>query len=84
MHKSVILFAITYLSRFSTYATKNHWDALIRVLRYLKTTAEIPFVLKLTNTTSKDKYNVTITADSDADSDGPITSLTGSLSRGVV
>jgi hypothetical protein len=60
-----ILFAITYLSRFSTYATKIHWDALIRVLRYLKTTVEIPFVLKLTNNTSKDKCNVTIIADSD-------------------
>jgi hypothetical protein len=59
-----ILFAITYLLRFSTYATKIRWDALIRVLRYLKTTVEIPFVLKLTNT-SKDKCNVTIIADSD-------------------
>jgi hypothetical protein len=58
-----ILFAITYLSRLSTYTTKIHWDALIRVLRYLKTTAEIPFVLKLTNNTSKDKCNVTIIAD---------------------
>jgi hypothetical protein len=48
-----ILFAITYLSRFSTYATKIHWNALIRVLRYLKTIVEIPFVLKLTNNTSK-------------------------------
>ena len=60
-----ILFAVTYLSRFSTYATKVHWDALIRVLRYLKTTAEIPFVLKLNSTTSRDKCNVTIIADSD-------------------
>jgi hypothetical protein len=60
-----ILFAITYLSRFSTYATKIHWDALIRVLRYLKTTLETPFVLKLTEITSKDKCNVTIIADSD-------------------
>jgi hypothetical protein len=41
-------------------------DALIRVLRYRKTTVEIPFVLKLTNNTcSKDKCNVTIIADSD-------------------
>jgi hypothetical protein len=48
-----ILFAITYLLRFSTYATKILWDALIRVFRYLKTTVEIPFVLKLTNNTSK-------------------------------
>ena len=38
---------------------------LIRVLRYLKTTVEIPFVLKLTNNTSNDKCNVTIIADSD-------------------
>jgi hypothetical protein len=60
-----IVFAITYLLRFSTYARKIHWDALIRVLRYLKTTVEIPFVLKLTNNTSKDKCNVTIIADSD-------------------
>jgi hypothetical protein len=60
-----ILFAITYLSRFSTYATKIHWDALIRLLRYLKTTLETPFVLKLTDITSKDKCNVTIIADSD-------------------
>jgi hypothetical protein len=28
-----ILFAIAYLLRFSTYATKIRWDALIRVLR---------------------------------------------------
>jgi hypothetical protein len=60
-----ILFAITYLSRFSTYATKIHWDALVRVLRYLKTTLETPFVLKLTDITSKDKCNVIIIADSD-------------------
>jgi hypothetical protein len=60
-----ILFAITYLLRFSTNATKIRWDALIRVLRYLKTTVEIPFVLELTNNTSKDKYNVTIIANSD-------------------
>jgi hypothetical protein len=60
-----ILFAITYLLRLSTYATKIHWDALIRVFRYLKTTAEIPFVLKLANNTSKDKCNMTIIADSD-------------------
>ena len=60
-----ILFAVTYLSRFSTYATKIHWDALIRVLRYLKTTAETPFVLKLNSVTSRDKCNVTIIADSD-------------------
>jgi hypothetical protein len=59
------LFAITYLPRFPTYATKIHWDALIRVLRYLKTTVETAFVLKLTNNTSKDKCNVTIIAESD-------------------
>ena len=76
-----ILFAITYLSRLSTYTTKIHWDALIRVLRYLKTTAEIPFVLKLTNNTSKDKCNVTIIADSDWAHD---IVDTGSLSRGAV
>jgi hypothetical protein len=60
-----ILFAITYLLRFSTYATKIRWDALIRALRYLKTIVEIPFVLKLTDNTSKDKCNVTIIANSD-------------------
>jgi hypothetical protein len=37
----------------------------MRVLRYLKTTLETPFVLKLTDITSKDKCNVTIIADSD-------------------
>jgi hypothetical protein len=42
-----ILFVIIYLSRFSNCATKIHWDALIRVLRYLKTTIETPFVLSV-------------------------------------
>jgi hypothetical protein len=60
-----ILFAITYLSRLSTYATKIHWDALVRVLRCLKTTLETPFVLELTDITSKGKCNVIIIADSD-------------------
>jgi hypothetical protein len=60
-----ILFAITSLLRFSTYVTKIRWDALIRVFRYLKTTVEIPFVLKLTNNTSKDKCDVTIIANPD-------------------
>jgi hypothetical protein len=57
--------SITYLSRFSTYATKVHWDALIRVLRYLKTTIETPFVLKLNNISSKEEATVVIIADSD-------------------
>jgi hypothetical protein len=60
-----ILFAITYLSRLSTYATKIHWDALVQVLLCLKTTLETPFVLELTDITSKDKCNVIIAADSD-------------------
>ena len=60
-----ILLAITHLLRLSTYATKTRRDAFIRILRYLKTTVEIPFVLELTNNTSKDKYNVTIIANSD-------------------
>jgi hypothetical protein len=37
-----ILLAITHLLRLSTYATKTRWDALIRILRYLETTVEIP------------------------------------------
>jgi hypothetical protein len=58
-----ILLAITHLLRLSTYATKTRWDALIRILRYLETTVEIPFVIELTNNTSKDKYNVTANSD---------------------
>ena len=60
-----ILFAIIYLSRFSNCATKIHWDALIRFVRYLKTTFKIPFVLKLSNDTSMDKAKITITTDVD-------------------
>jgi len=44
-----ILFSIIYLSRFSTCATKIHWNSLFLVLRYLKTTIETPFLLKVTN-----------------------------------
>ncbi len=60
-----ILFAIIYLSRFSNCATKIHWDALIRVLRYLKTTIKTPFVLKVNDNSPKDKAKVTIITDSD-------------------
>jgi hypothetical protein len=63
--RPAILLAITHLLRLSTYATKTRWDTLIRILRYIETTVEIPFVLELTNDTSKDKYNVTIIANSD-------------------
>ncbi len=60
-----ILFSIIYLSRFSNCATKIHWDALIRVLRYLKTTIQTPFVLKAADSTPKDKAKITIITDSD-------------------
>jgi hypothetical protein len=53
------------LSRFSNCATKIHWDALIRVLRYLKTTIQTPFVLKAADSTPKDKAKITIVTDSD-------------------
>ena len=60
-----IMFSIIYLSRFSNCATKIHWDALIRVLRYLKTTIQTPFVLKASDDTPKDKAKITIITDSD-------------------
>ena len=60
-----ILFAVMYLSRFSAIATKIHWNALIRVLRYLKTTIDTPFIIKLNNTSSKDTVTMTIISDSD-------------------
>jgi hypothetical protein len=60
-----ILFSVMYLSRFSTVATKIHWNALIRVLRYLKTTIDTPFILKLNDTSSKDTVTMTIVSDSD-------------------
>jgi hypothetical protein len=60
-----ILFAVIYLSRFSTCATKVHWDAVIRVLRYLKTTISLPFVLKVNNISPKNQAKITIIADSD-------------------
>ena len=60
-----ILFPILYLSRFSTVATKIHWNALIRVLRYLKTTIDTPFIIKLSDTSSKDSVTMTVITDSD-------------------
>jgi hypothetical protein len=44
-----ILFAVSFLAQFSNYANKEHWIALTRVLRYLKTTILRPLVLKLTD-----------------------------------
>ena len=52
------------MSRFSTYAAKIHcWDALVRVFRYdliVKTTIEVPFVIKLIDTSSIDSSTVSI------------------------
>jgi hypothetical protein len=64
-----ILFAVMYLSQFSNFATKVHWQALLRVLRYLKTTLKTPFVLKLNGATSTSSVIVTIVTDSDWASD---------------
>jgi hypothetical protein len=63
-----IMFAVIYLSRFSNFATRVHWVALTRVLRYLKTTIDVPFILKLNNEpSSKDTSSSTITIIADSD-----------------
>jgi hypothetical protein len=65
-----ILFAVMYLSQFSNFATKVHWQALLRVLRYLKTTLKTPLVLKLNGVTASTSSTIiTIVTDSDWASD---------------
>ena len=45
-------------------ANKEHWTALLRVLRYLKKTIDRPLVLKVNSTTTKDLV-INVEADSD-------------------
>jgi hypothetical protein len=62
------MFAVIYLSRFSNFATRVHWVALTRVLRYLKTIIDMPFILKLNDEpSSKDTSSSTITIIADSD-----------------
>ena len=58
-----ILFATSYLSQFSNFANKLHWDALIRVLRYLKNTIARPLILKLTDDIKGCRLNIETDSD---------------------
>ena len=59
-----IAYSVSYLSQFSNVANKEHWTALLRVLRYLKKTIDRPLVLKVNSTTTKDLV-INVEADSD-------------------
>jgi hypothetical protein len=62
------MFAVIYLSRFSNFTIRVHWVALTRVLRYLKTTIDVPFIIKLNNEhSSKDTSSSTIIIIADSD-----------------
>ena len=62
-----ILFAVQYLSQFAHCACKDHWMALIRVLRYLKTTIDDKLTLRILD--KSPNCNLTIETDSDWASD---------------
>ena len=62
-----ILFAVQYLSQFANCAGREHWTALIRVLRYLKTTINNKLTLRVHDMSST--CNLTIETDSDWASD---------------
>ena len=62
-----ILFAVQYLSQFAHCAGREHWTALIRVLRYLKTTINNKLTLRVHDMSST--CNLTIETDSDWASD---------------
>ena len=62
-----ILFSVQYLSQFAHCASKDHWMALIRVLRYLKTTIDDKLTLRILD--KSPNCNLTIETDSDWASD---------------
>ena len=59
-----ILFPVQYLSQFAHCAAKDHWTALVRVLRYLKSTINHNLILQL-HDMSTDHCDLTIETDSD-------------------
>ena len=63
-----IMFAVQYLSQFAHCACREHWMALTRVLRYLKTTINDKLTLRI-HDKAIDCCNLTIETDSDWASD---------------
>eukprot|EP00959_Pyramimonas_sp_CCMP1952_P391668 8207667-Pyramimonas_sp.AAC.1 len=66
-----ILFSFQYMSQFANCACREHWMALIRVLRYLKTTIDDTLTLRIYDKTTCTSYcNLSIVeTDSDWASD---------------
>eukprot|EP00959_Pyramimonas_sp_CCMP1952_P363196 7605767-Pyramimonas_sp.AAC.1 len=59
-----IAYSVSYLSQFSNVANKEHWTALLRVLRCLKRTIDRPLILKVDSTASKELI-INVEVDSD-------------------